>query len=152
MYTDANLRVSDAQDLSGGTDVSDAIDLVALNREVGTGYTLECVITVDTTVTRAAGASNVTFQIVHDTVATLASHVTISQTQQYAKTELVAGRTPIVIKVSPMPASDSDTDFRYLGVRYFIDNAPDAGAVSAHFVVNGQDSHRFYSSGFAVED
>lgn len=98
----------------------------------------------------AAGAATVQFQIVSSAAADLSSPNVLGSSGPIPKTDLVAGRAPIVVKAefNSMPASH-----RYIGTRYVVATGPlTAGkftTVLTDTAVSGPTAQPF-GSGFSV--
>ncbi len=102
--------------------LGDVIDTGAAARDLGNGEPLYLVITIDTLVAAAAGAANVTFKLVSDSAAGLATAPTVHWTSgALAKGTLVAD---YVVAAIALPFG---TYGRYLGVTY----TPDTNNITA---------------------
>jgi len=149
MLLDALLQLSNAQAVTASAVSTNTIDL-GTARDIGTGKDLFAVFTVDTTAT-AAGAATVNFQIITSASANLSSPTIIGQTDAIAKTELTAGRKPIVV---PIPASillAQPIGQRYFGVQYTIGTGPlTAGAFTCWISDSDVSANKNYASGFTV--
>jgi hypothetical protein len=127
MYVDKNLQCSAAQALSSASTISDySVNLGDDYRDVGKGQQLYAIITVDTSAATADAADTVTFSVITDSTANLAtSATTIASTGTYTGAVLTAGRAPIVI---PIPMGIID---QYIGIYYTLSAAFTSFTVSA---------------------
>lgn len=149
MMTDALLQLSSAQAVTASAVSTNTIDL-GTARDLGTGGDLYAVFTVDTAAT-AAGAATVNFQVISSANANLSSANVIAQTDAIAKTDLTAGRKPIVVCISPSALLSLPVGQRYLGVQYTVGTGPlTAGAFSATITDTVVDVNKNYASGFTV--
>lgn len=104
------------------TVLGDVIDLGTTERDLGIGEPLYFVLNIDTAVAAAAGAANITFKLVSDSTADLATSPTTHLTSgAIAKGTLVAGYTVFAV------ALPSGTYERYLGVTF----TPDTNNITA---------------------
>lgn len=127
MITDAQLRLSSAQALTTGTQVStNSIDLLTANRNLGRGDAMRLSLTVD--VTFASGTS-VQPQIIESANSDLSSPTVLLSGPVVAEASLVAG-TEIWDVALP------DNAKRYIGVQYVNVGTHTAGKVSAHVVAD----------------
>src|SRR3989304_5136631 len=108
-YVDSLLLLSDAQVVESTEVSTNTIDLAAA-RKVGGGKQLYVVIIIDVSFETS---TSVNFQVVTDTVATLASPTVQIETGAIAIASLTAGRAPIVIPIG----SALGTEERYLGMQ-----------------------------------
>lgn len=132
MYKDAQLRLSNAQALTTGTQVStNSIDMLVANRNLGRGGGLRMYINVDVTFT---GGTSVAPQIIESDNADLSSPTVLVTGPTRAEATLVAGR-PVWDALMP------DTSKRYIGVQYVNVGTHTAGAVSAHIVANTDNAN-----------
>lgn len=93
--------------------LGDVIDLGATAHDIGNGEPLYLVIQIDTLVAATGGAANVTFKLVSDSTANLATSPTVHwASAALAKGTLVAGYLVAAVAL-PMGAYE-----RYLGVTY----------------------------------
>lgn len=149
MILDALLQLSSAQAVTATAVSTNTIDL-SQNRDIGAGTDLYAAIQVDTSAT-AAGAATVTFQIITSANANLSSPTVIGQTDAIPKTDLTAGRKPIII---PIPAStllSQPIGQRYLGIQYTVGTGPlTAGAFTAYIAMGDVSVGKNYPSGFSV--
>lgn len=148
MYIDKNTEFSDAQSIVGvaatAINSTNSIDLGSA-RDVGAGEDVWLVIQVQTTVLAAGGAANVTFKLLEDSQADMASGSakTLYNSGAIAKATLVAGYRVCAIKL-PRTAQ------RYLRCTYTPDtNDTTAGKVDA-FLTKDPDANQAYPSGFSV--
>lgn len=153
MITDAFLQLSSAQAVTASAVSANAIDL-GVARDVGPGEDMYVVINVDTTVT-AAGAATVNFQVISGSGTSggviNAGITVLAQTDALAKTELTAGRRPIIIQVPRSQLLAQPVGQRYLGLQYTVGTGPlTAGAFTASIVHDAQDIGKFYASGYTV--
>ncbi len=131
MFIDSRLEFSDAQaETTAATHNSDfQIDL-EVARDMGAGQPLYLVVVVDTAVT-SAGAATVTFNLVSDASAAIATNgtqTTHASSGAIGKDDLTAGT--IAFQVA-LPIEGNAYE-RYLGVQYVIGTAAlTAGAFSA---------------------
>lgn len=101
--------------------LGDVIDL-GVARDISQGEPLFLVVKIDTLVAAAAGAANITFKLVSDSTADLATSPTVHLTSgALAKGTLVAGYTVFAV------ALPRGTYERYLGVTY----TPDTNNITA---------------------
>lgn len=134
MILDERNEFADAATLVGTAATTyvlgDVIDLGAAPtlRDMGVGEDIYCVIQIDTSVVAAGGAANVTFKLVSDSTADLATSPTVHfATAAIAKGTLVAGYQVVAVR---LPAGV--TYERYLGVTYTPDtNNTTAGKANA---------------------
>lgn len=127
MYTDAQLRPSNAQALTTGTQVStDSIDLLSANRNVGRAGSMRAVVTVDVTFT---GGTSLTPKLIESDNSDLSSPNVIATGPTVVEASLTAGAE---IWDVAMP----DNTKRYLGFQYVTVGTHTAGKVSAHIVAN----------------
>lgn len=149
MITDSLLLMSSAQAVTSTAVSTNTIDL-STARDLGSGEGLKVAFTVDTAAT-AAGAATVTFQVITSASANLSSPTVIAQTDAIGKSELTAGRKPILVKVSSAVLLAQPIGQRYFGVQYTVATGPlTAGAFTANVVIDGQDVNKNYASGFSV--
>lgn len=114
-------------------------------RDISPGQDLWLVILIQTTVLAAAGAANVTFKLLEDSQADMASGSakTLWSSAAIAKATLVAGYVVAKIKVP-------STSKRYLRVTATPDtNDTTAGKIDA-FLTPNADAWKSYASGFSV--
>ncbi len=124
MYTDAQLRLSNAQAVAGtGTLVStNTIDLLSTNRNLGRGQPMRLVVTVDTTL---AGGTGLSVQYIQSANADLSSPDVLAT--------VTAPATPAAgTKIADIVLADNLK--RYIGVQYVRTGTYTAGALSAHVV------------------
>ena len=127
MYTDAQLRPSDAQDLAGGaaTTVStNSIDLLSANRNLGRGQQMRAIVTPDEAF---AGGTSLEVQLVQSDNADLSSPDVIASSGTIAEADIPSA-APIFDVAMP------DNTKRYIGFRYVTVGTHTAGTVSAHIV------------------
>ena len=148
MLLDALLQLSNAQAVTATAVSTNTIDL-SQSRDIGPGENLHVVIAVDTAAT-AAGAATVTFQIISSAAANLSSPTVLAQTDAIPKTDLLVGRKPIVIDLSPAVLLAQPIGQRYLGIQYTVGTGPlTAGAFTA-YLSNSEGVSANYPSGFTV--
>jgi len=137
MLLDKLLELSNGQALTA-TALSDySVSTGALLRDVGKGKQLYAVITIDTAVATADAAKTVTFSVVSDSTANLAtSAVTMLATRAYTGAVLTAGREPIVIPLPPLTPSEA-TDL-YFGIYYTLSTTFTSFTVSAYIAAEVQ--------------
>jgi hypothetical protein len=149
MITDALLLLSSAQAVTASAVSTNTIDL-GTSRDLGSGEPLYAVFTVDTTAT-AAGAATVNFQVISSAAANLGTPTVLVQTDAIAKTELTAGRRPIILEIPPSVLAAQPIGQRYLGVQYTVGTGPlTAGAFTCNLVRDVQDVGKYHASGFTV--
>lgn len=125
MIKDAQLRLSNAQALTTGTQVStNSIDLLVTKRNLGRNLGLRMYINVDVTFT---GGTSVQPQIIESDNADLSSPTVLATGPTRAEATLTAGQ-PVWDVAMP------DTTKRYIGVQYVNVGTHTAGALSAHLV------------------
>ena len=144
MILDELLEISDAGAITTGIGTAlhgDVIDLGAGAPDIGTGEPLYLVIQVTTAVT-SAGAATVSFEVVSDAAAAIATDTTVTYhavTEDIGKATLVAGYTRII----PLPPLNSAE--RYLGLRTNVGTAAlTAGAINA-FIVKDASHWKSYA-------
>jgi hypothetical protein len=126
MYVDKNLQLSAAQSLTTTALSTYSVNLGTTSRDIGKGKQLYAIITIDTSCAAADAAKTVTFSVVTDSTADLAtSATTILATAALTGAVLTAGRAPIVI---PIPNGITD---QYIGVYYTLSTTFTAFTVSA---------------------
>jgi hypothetical protein len=149
MITDALLQLSTAQAVTVTANSTYSIDL-GVNRDIAVGDDLYAIFNVDESVT-AAGAATVTFQVVTSASADLSSPTIIAELDAVAKTELTAGRKPLVLAINPSFILAQPIGQRYLGVIYSIATGPlTAGKFSAVITDSDVNTGAYYPSGFSV--
>lgn len=153
MWTDALLQLASAQAVTSTAVSANAIDLGSA-RDIGSGEPLYAVITVDQTVT-AAGAATVNFQLISGSGVSggviNAGITVLNQTDAIAKTELTAGRRPIVLKLGRSQLAGQPIGQRYLGLQFTVGTGPlTAGQFTVNLVKDVQDLNKLYPSGFTV--
>lgn len=118
-FADAGSLIANA---AAVTILGDVIDLGTTTRDIGNGEPLYLVVNIDTPVVAAAGAANITFKLVSDETADLATSPTTHLTSPaLAKGTLVAGYTVFAV------ALPFGTYERYLGVTF----TPDTNNITA---------------------
>jgi hypothetical protein len=149
MMLDALLQLSSAQAVTASAVSTNTIDL-SQARDVGTGSDLYAVFAVDTTAT-AAGAATVTFQVISSASSNLSSPTILGSTDAIPKADLVAGRAPISLCISPSALTAAPLGQRYLGVQYTVATGPlTAGAFTAYITDTEVTGVKSYASGFTV--
>jgi hypothetical protein len=149
MLVDALLELSAAQAVTSTAVSTNTIDL-SQARDMGPGNDLYAVFTVNTTCT-AAGAANVTFQIISSAAANLSSPTVLIESAALPITELTAGRDPIAICIPESFLNAQPIGRRYLGVQYTVGTGPlTAGAFSCMVTDTDVSVGKNYPSGFAV--
>lgn len=147
MILDALLRVSNAQAVTTTAVSTDTIDL-SQNRDLGPGTQLHALFGVDSTVT---GAGTVNFQIISSAAADLSAPNVLAQTDAIPIADLVAGRKPIVVDLSPHVLRSLPIGQRYLGVRYLVTSGPlTGGTFTAYFSNSEVTVGANYPSGYTV--
>ena len=159
MYTDVNMRVSVAQDISAvvGTIVStDSIDLnpdtgIGLNQapDIGSGMKIRAAFTIVEVV--AGTVSTIQFQIITDSTADLATTpLVIGTSLAIPEAQLVSG-AQIFVEMNQDVLDRQGLVQRFLGCQYVIAVATTTtGTVTADVVIDPADGQRFYRSGFVV--
>lgn len=145
MLTDKLNTLCDATALStsgtGRAVVGSQIDLSAAQRDIGEGTPVELVVTVHTTCT-SGGSATVSFEIVSDSTAALATDGTSTEhivTQAFPVASLVAG---FEIWRGPLP-KEGPTYERYLGILQNVGTAAlTAGKINA-FIVGPNGSSKW---------
>ena len=142
MITDAFLRVSDAQAITGDAASTNTIDL-SVARDVGEGKQLFMVFTVTEAFNNA---TSVALQVITSAAANLGTPTVIA-----AQTVALAGLTAGAQFVVPLPPQVASLGQRYLGAYYDVTGTnPSTGKVTADIVETIQDGKKYYASGFAV--
>ncbi len=158
MYTDINMRVSVDQDISAvvSTIVStDSIDLnpnaIGANQapDIGSGMKIKAAFTITEAV--VGTVSTVEFQIITATDAALTtSVVVIGTTIAVPEAQLVLS-AQLFAEMNQDVLDRQGMVQRFLGCQYVIAVATTTlGTVTTDFVIDVQDGHRFYASGFTV--
>ena len=158
MITDTNLRVSVAQDISAivSTIVStDAVDLspnaVGGNQavDIGSGMKIKASFTITEAV--VGTVSTVQFQIITAANAALTTTpVVIGTTIAIPEAQLTLG-AQFFVEMNQDVLDIQLAAQRFLGAQYVIAVATTTlGTVTTDFVIDVQDGHRFYISGFVV--
>lgn len=147
MILDKKAEFSDAQSIVGvaatAINSTNYIDLGSA-RDIGAGESLWLIVQIQTTVLAAGGAANVTFKLLQDTQADMASGSadTLWTSGAIAKATLVAGYR-IAVRVPR-------TTKRYIRVTATPDtNDTTAGKIDA-FLVKDADMQTYYPSGFSI--
>jgi Bbp16-like protein len=149
MITDGLLQLASAQAVTASAVSQNTIDL-GLSRDAGAGEELFVVITVDQTVA-AAGAATVQFQVITSASPNLSTPTVLMQTDAIAKTDLPAGRRPIVIELPRSNALAQPLGQRYLGLNFNVGTGPlTAGQFTVNVVHDVQDMGKFYPSAYTV--
>jgi len=115
MFVDKNLMISNGQALTD-TDVSEYSINMGAARKIGAGKQMYMVILIDVL---AADLTSINFQVVTDTLATLASPTVQIETGAIGYASLTAGRAPIIIPIG----SAIGTEEQYLGMQYTCSDA-----------------------------
>jgi len=159
MYTDVNMRVSVAQDISAvvSTIVStDSIDLnpdtgIGLNQapDIGSGMKIRAAFTITEAV--VGTVSTVQFQIITDSTADLATTpLVVGTTLAIPEAQLTLGKQ-IFVEMNQDLLDSQGLVQRFLGCQYVIAVATTTlGTVTADFILDPADGQRFYRSGFVV--
>ena len=115
------------------------------NRDIGTGTDLYVYFTVTTAL---VGGTNVTFQAVASSSATLASgNIVVGEVSLILTADLGVGQQ-VAVRVSPQRLGA--TALQYLGAQVVTTGTHTAGAISADLVMDIQDGKRSYASGFSI--
>ena len=142
MITDKLLRVSEDQALTTTAVSTNTIDL-SVARDVGEGTALY----MNFAVTEAlANGTSVKFEVISSAAANLGSPTVIGSTDAILTAALTLGKN-VVVRINPDIAGKGQ---RYLGARYTIAGAFNAGKVTADVVETIGDGRKFYASGFTV--
>ena len=125
MIIDNNLLLCDTQTVSVTAVSTYSIDM-GVARKIGAGKQMYVIIIIDTVF---ATSTSVNFQVVTDTVATLASPTVQIETGAItiASATLTAGRSPIVIPIG----SAVGIEEQYLGLQFTVAGSTGTGAVTA---------------------
>lgn len=121
MWLDDRLEIADAVSLNTGGAASyligDQIDLGSIGRDVGNGEPLYFVITVDTAITTAGAAGTVSFSLVSDDSASIATNgtATVHATSQAFTTGSTAIAAGTVLFAVALPMAGATYE-RYLGL------------------------------------
>ena len=132
MWLDNNLLLDDGV-LVDATQISTYSVNMGAARKIGAGKQMYVIIIVDTVF---ATSDSVNFQVVTDTVATLASPTVQIETGAIAIASLTAGRTPIVIPIG----SAIGTEEQYLGLQYTVAGSTGTGNVTAFIAFDYQSN------------
>lgn len=130
MITDAQLRLSDAQDLAGAaatTKSTNSVDLLAANRNLGRGQQMRGVVTVDETF---AGGTSVNVQYIQSANSDLSSPDVLAESGVIAEANIPAATDKEPLWDFPLP----DNTKRYVGFQYVTVGVHTAGMVSSHLV------------------
>ena len=148
MFIDAQLRFSNAQDLSSGTGSgvlgTNVVDLKAAANDLGVGRPVYIVFLV-TTALEGSG-DTLDCEVVSDSVATLDSSLSVHQV-----VGTFAAQAAVNTRIAaPLPLLEGGME-RYLGVRYFArgTGALTAGAVTSFLTLDVQ-SFTAYPDGFTI--
>lgn len=158
MYTDLNMQVSLAQDISAvvSTIVStNSVDLapstIGGNQapDIGSGMKIKAAFTITEAV--VGTVSTVQFQIITATDALLTTSVVVlGTTIAVPEAQLTLG-AQMFVEMGQDVLDVQGLVQRFLGCQYVIAVATTTlGTVTADFVIDVQDGHRFYASGFSV--
>ena len=158
MFTDINMRVSVAQDISAivSTIVStDSIDLapstVGGNQapDIGSGMKIRAAFTITEAV--VGTVSTIQFQIITDSTADLATTpLVVGTTLAIPEAQLTLGKQ-IFVEMNQDLLDSQGLVQRFLGCQYVIAVATTTlGTVTADFILDPADGQRFYRSGFVV--
>jgi len=159
MFTDINMRVSVAQDISAivSTIVStDSIDLnpdagIGNNQppDIGSGMKIRAAFTITEAV--VGTVSTVQFQIITDSTADLATTPLVLGTSLAIPEANLTLGTNIFVEMNYDVGDVQGVVQRFLGAQYVIAVATTTlGTVTTNFVIDPQDGQRFYRSGFTV--
>lgn len=146
MITDSLLRVSTAQTVAITDTAAVSADKIDLQvaRDMGEGRPLYMVFTLPTAIT---GGTTTTFEVIVASDAALTTAIaSLGSTGPIATTSLVQ-YAQFAVQFSPLLASKGQ---RYLGARYTVVGANNAGTVTADIVLDIQDGKKYHSSGFSV--
>ena len=155
MMTDALTTFAEGVSAATTGVVGDVMDL-SVNRDIGIGRQLYCVINVDAEVAVAGAAASVRFEVVTDGAAALNTNTLVVGASGELIGSLIRKHTgPIVIPLAQVatPTASARLGRRYLGLRVTVDNGPATDlVVSAYLtdtdVVSPQGP--YYPSGFTV--
>lgn len=149
MITDALLQLAAAQAVTASAVSTNSIDCLTL-ADLGAGRDLYLAISVDQSAA-AAGAATVTFQAISSASGSLSSPTVLSQSDVIAKTELTAGRRPIVLTVPRHVLLSQPRGQRYFGLNFLVGTGPlTAGQFTVNLISNPQDLAKLYPSGWSV--
>ena len=132
MYTDAQLKFSDAQSLVGAaatTVATNALDLLSANRNVGRGYPKRIIALVGTAF---AGGTSVQVQVIASASANMSSPTVLISGPVVADASATAGAELLDV---PIP----DTYLRYLSVQYVTLGTHTTGTVGFAGIVETTD-------------
>ena len=137
MILDKLLEMSNGQALAAASALSDySVATAVLLRDIGKGKPLYAIVTIDTACATADAAKTVTFSVVSDSTANLAtSAVTQLATRAFTGAVLTAGREPIVIPIPPTALEATDL---YIGMNYVVSATFTSFKVSAYIAVEVQ--------------
>ena len=136
MILDKLLEMSSGQALTASALSDYSVNLSALLRDVGKGTPLYAVVVIDTACAAADEAKTVTFSVVSDSTANLAtSAVTQLATRAYTGAALTAGREPIVIPLPPISLESTD---QYFGMYYTLSTTFTSFTLSAYIATEVQ--------------
>jgi hypothetical protein len=142
MITDAFLRVSDAQAITGDAASTNTIDL-SVARDIGEGQPLYMVFTV------TEAFNNLTSMLLEVVISDSANLGT--PTILAMQNALLAGLTVGAQFTVVIPPSVGSLGKRYLGAYYDVTGTnPSTGKVTADIVTSIQDGKKSYASGFTV--
>lgn len=108
---DALLRLADAQAFTADAYSTNTIDLLAANRDIGSGTPMAALVSIDVAADFTTGDETYTFQLVQSANADLSSHDVIA-TRTFLASELIAGAQFIIPLAPGTPVK------RYLGARF----------------------------------
>jgi len=143
MIVDSFLLFSDAQAITAAAASTNAVDLGAVERRIGTGRELYVVVIVDTAFTDAGSDSTLTVDLQSDSVEAFSSAATVQTVGTLAALSAAGAR--LISRIPP----DTLTE-RFIRLNYTPNNGNlTTGAVTAFITV---DIHAFqpYPDGFTI--
>jgi len=129
MILDKKLCFADAQSITTDANSEHVID-TSVAREIGKGEPMAAVIFVTTTFGTASGDTTLDISVITDDNNSMSSETIVASAPQLSKSELTAGRDPIIIPIPPFAGLK-----RYLALDFNVGStAFNAGAVDAYLV------------------
>uniref|UniRef100_A0A6M3J1P4 Uncharacterized protein n=1 Tax=viral metagenome TaxID=1070528 RepID=A0A6M3J1P4_9ZZZZ len=138
MILDKLLEMSNGQAITidAISDYSVGIDVV--KREIGKGKQLYAVVVIDTAANAADAAKTITFSVISDSTANLATSAVVqASTRAYTGAVITAGREPIVIPIPPISLETTDL---YYGMQYDVSATFTSFTLSAYIAVEVQSN------------